>query len=269
MILVIPAIDLRGQRCVRLHQGQYEQETVYFDDPVQMARLWRVMNAKVLHVVDLDAARGGSPDSPDNGDVIRRITDALDIPVQVGGGIRTMEDVERVLDEGAYRVILGTAAVRDPDLVEEAVGRYGCGRIAVGIDAKDGEVRLQGWLEGSGVDAIDLALDMEKRGCRRFIYTDIARDGTLEGPNLDAYRALGARLTKARLTASGGVGGYRDLLALGTLAEYRVDSVVVGKALYENRFPCQQFWCWHRKQDVNLSEYSTAPQATTGDEDCG
>lgn len=258
MILVIPAIDLRGKRCVRLHQGAYERETVYFDDPVQMARLWRVMNAKTLHVVDLDAARGGSPDCADNRDVIRCITEELDIPVQVGGGIRTMEDIEQTLDAGAYRVILGTAAVRDPDLVEAAVARFGCSRVAVGIDAKDGEVRVEGWLEGSGVDAVDLALDLEARGCRRFIYTDIARDGTLEGPNLDAYRALGERLEKARITASGGVGGYRDLLALSTLADYRVDSVIVGKALYENRFPCQQFWCWHRKEDVDLVQVSTA-----------
>ncbi len=265
MILVIPAIDLRGKRCVRLHQGAYEKETVYFDDPVQMARLWRVMNAKVLHVVDLDAARGGSSDCADNGDVIRQITEALDIPVQVGGGIRTMDDIEHALANGVYRVILGTAAVRNPDLVEEAVARYGCSRVAVGLDAKDGEVRLEGWLEGSGVDAVDLALDMEARGCRRFIYTDIARDGTLEGPNLDAYRALGTRLTRARLTASGGVGGYRDLLALSTLADYRVDSVVVGKALYENRFPCQRFWCWHEKSTVDLDTYSTAPLATPDD----
>ncbi len=259
MLLVIPAIDLRGKRCVRLHQGAYERETVYFDDPVRMARLWRVMNAKTLHVVDLDAARGGSSDCADNRDVIARIAAELDIPVQMGGGIRTMEDIQQALDAGVYRAILGTAAVRNPDLVEEAVARYGCSRVAVGLDARDGEVRVSGWLEGSGVDAVALALDLEKRGCRRFIYTDIARDGTLEGPNLDAYRALGQQLTKARITASGGVGGYRDLLALGTLAEYRVDSVIVGKALYENRFPCQQFWCWHRKEDVDLVHVSTAP----------
>lgn len=258
MLLVIPAIDLRGGRCVRLHQGAYERETVYFDDPLRMACLWRVMNAKVLHVVDLDAARGGSDDRADNRDVIAQITRKLDVPVQVGGGIRTMADVEAALEMGVARVILGTAAVRNPDLVSECVGRFGAGRVVVGIDAKHGEVKLAGWLEGSGVDAVDLALDMERRGCTRFIYTDISRDGTLAGPNLDAYRAMGARLTTARITASGGVGQYRDLLALESLADARVDSVVVGKALYENRFPCQRFWCWHEKDAVDTDCFSTA-----------
>ncbi len=264
MLLVIPAIDLRGGAVVRLTQGAYERETVYFADPLKMARLLRVMNAKVLHVVDLDAARGrtASLDAgsrADNRDVIRGITEALDIPVQVGGGLRTLADIEAVVDAGAARIVVGTAAVRDPDMVDEAVARFGASKIVVGIDAKDGEVRTEGWLEGSGIDAVDLALDMERRGVRRFVYTDIARDGTLAGPNVDAYRALGSRLVKARITASGGVGGYRDLLALETLADVRVDSVIVGKAFYERRFPCQQFWCWSDKDGVDLGAYSTAP----------
>lgn len=255
MTLVIPAIDLRGGQCVRLYQGSYARETVYFEDPVKMAKLWRVQNARTLHVVDLDAARGGSDD---NRDVIRGICDALDIPVQLGGGIRTMEDVEDALDLGVYRVIIGTAAVRNPELVEEAVARFSCSRVVVGIDAKDGEVRVEGWTEGSGIDAVELAQDMERRGCRRIIYTDIARDGTLEGPNVEAYRTLGKHLTQARITASGGVGGYADLLRIKELTPYRVDSVIVGRALYENAFPCQQFWCWHDKRTVDLDRYSTA-----------
>ncbi len=258
MVLVIPAIDLRGGQCVRLLQGSYERETVYFDDPVQMAKLWRVQNAKVLHVVDLDAARSGDDD---NRDTIGAICRAIDIPVQVGGGIRTIDQVAGMLESGVYRVVLGTAAVREPDLVSEAVARFGSQKIVVGIDARDGEVRVEGWTEGSGLDAVDFALDMERRGCCRIVYTDISRDGTLEGPNLDAYRALGSRLSRVRLTASGGVGSYRDLLALSTLKEYRVDSVIVGRALYENRFPCQQFWCWNRKEAVDLDAFSTASLA--------
>lgn len=258
MVLVIPAIDLRGGQCVRLLQGSYERETVYFDDPVQMAKLWRVQNAKVLHVVDLDAARSGEAD---NREVIGRICRAIDIPVQVGGGIRTLEQVEAMLESGVYRVVLGTAAVREPELVSEAVARFGSSRIVVGIDARDGEVRVEGWTEGSGIDAIDFAIDMERRGCCRVVYTDISRDGTLEGPNFEAYRALGSRLSRVRITASGGVGGYRDLLTLSVLKEYKVDSVIVGRALYENRFPCQQFWCWNRKEAVNLDEFSTAALA--------
>jgi len=258
MLLVIPAIDLRGGCCVRLYQGSYEKEKVYFEDPVKMAKLWRIQNARVIHVVDLDAARGGDEH---NRAVIQAICDELDIPVQVGGGIRTMKQIEAALEAGVYRVVIGTAAVRNPDLVSEAVDKYGCSRIVVGIDARGGEVRVEGWTEGSGLDAVEMALDMEARGCRRIVYTDISRDGTLEGPNTDAYRDLGTHLKKARITASGGVGDFRDLLALGELSAYRVDSVIVGRALYEKKFPCQQFWCWHEKEGVNLQKYSTAPLA--------
>lgn len=263
-MLVIPAIDLRDGRCVRLRQGRYEDETVYFDDPVRMAKLWRVMNAKVIHLVDLDAARTTADEVSNNRDVIARIAEALDVPVQVGGGIRTLDHIQAMLDLGVYRVVLGTAAVRNPDLVSEAVGRFGASRIVVGIDASNGEVMTEGWEAGSGVDAVDLALDMEARGVRRFVYTDIARDGTLEGPNIEAYREMGARLTRAHLTASGGVGDYTDLLALQAAEPFRVDSVIVGRALYENRFPCQQFWCWHKKDEVDLDRFSTARLALRG-----
>ena len=268
MMLIIPAIDLRGGACVRLYQGSYARETVYYEDPVKMAKLWRVQNARILHVVDLDAARGGSADCPDNRNVIAEICAALDIPVQLGGGIRTMEDIEKALEAGVYRVVLGTAAVREPDLVSAAIERYTCSKVVVGIDAQDGEVKVHGWTEGSGLGAVELALDMEARGVRRIIYTDIGRDGTLEGPNLDAYRALGTRLTRARITASGGVGDYQDLLRLNELTSYRVDSVIIGRALYENRFPCQQFWCWNRKEDVDLDRYSTAPEVSSPSSEC-
>ncbi len=265
-MLVIPAIDLRDGRCVRLRQGRYEDETIYFEDPVRMAKLWRVMNAKVLHLVDLDAARTTADEVSDNRGVIARIADALDVPVQVGGGIRTLDDIRAMLDLGVYRVVLGTAAVRDPDLVSEAVSVFGASRIVVGIDARDGEVMTEGWEAGSGVDAVELAVDMEGRGVRRFVYTDIARDGTLAGPNIEAYRELVARLTRAKLTASGGVGGYTDLLALQAVEPLGVDSVIVGRALYENQFPCQQFWCWHKKDEVDLDRFSTARLALRGQE---
>ncbi len=268
MTLVIPAIDLRGGRCVRLRQGSYADETVYFEDPVKMAKLWRVQNARVLHLVDLDAARGGSDGRADGQDgqdgqidnraVTRRICRTLDIPLQLGGGIRTMDDIEAALELGVYRVILGTAAAREPDLISEAIARYTCSRVVVSIDARDGEARVEGWTEGSGLDAVELALDMERRGVRRIIYTDISRDGTLQGPNVEAYRALGEHLAKARITASGGVGDYKDLLRIKELEAYGVDSVIIGRALYENRFPCQQFWCWNDKEHVDLERYSTA-----------
>jgi phosphoribosylformimino-5-aminoimidazole carboxamide ribotide isomerase len=255
MFLVIPAIDLRDGHCVRLRQGRYEDETVYFDDPVKMAKLWRVQNAKVLHVVDLDAALG---QGKHNRDIIRQIAQSLDIPVQVGGGIRTMEDVDGALECGVHRVIIGTSAVRDPDLVSRAIEKHGASKILVGIDAKEGEVKVQGWTEASGLDAIEMALDMEARGCRRLIYTDISRDGTMNGPNLEAYQRLGSRLGRCRITASGGVGSFHDLLALQEMQTSNVDSVIVGRALYENIFPCQKTWCWNYKDEVDLDCFTSA-----------
>ena len=243
---------------MRLYQGAYEKETVYFDDPVKMAQLWRVQNAKVLHMVDLDAARGDAEGSKINRSVIKAVCKTLDIPVQLGGGIRTLEDVQEALDLGVYRVIIGTAAVKNPSIVSQSIERFGAHRVVVGIDARDGEVRTDGWLEGSGTNAIALALDMERRGCKRIVYTDISRDGTMEGPNIEAYRTLGAALSNVCITASGGVGGYQDLLDLVPLKEVHVDSVIVGRALYENQFPCQQIWCWHNKESVNLDSFSTA-----------
>lgn len=255
MAIVIPAIDIRDGRCVRLHQGSYDDETVYFDDPVKMAKLWRVQNAQTLHVVDLDAARG---EGEHNRAVIGQMCDALDIPIQLGGGIRSIEQIEAALDMGVYRVILGTAAVRNPELIDEAIDTFSAQRVVVSIDARDGEVRVQGWTEGSGLNAAEFAADMERRGVRRFVYTDISRDGTMEGPNIQAYRALGRQLSSAKITASGGVGDYDDLLDIQTLQPYGVDSVIVGTALYENRFPCQQFWAWQDKDAVDLDTFSTA-----------
>ncbi|MFP4227550.1 MAG: 1-(5-phosphoribosyl)-5-[(5-phosphoribosylamino)methylideneamino]imidazole-4-carboxamide isomerase [Salinivenus sp.] len=255
MPLLIPAVDVRNGRCVQLRQGDYDDETVYFEDPVKMAKLWRVQNARTLHVVDLDAARG---EGDHNRDVIHDMCEALDIPVQLGGGIRSMDQIEAALTMGVYRVILGTAAVRNPDLVDEALERFSAQRVVVGVDAQDGEVRVQGWTEGSGLDAVDFAQEMEARGVRRFVYTDISRDGTMDGPNIQAYRTLGRHLTKAKITASGGVGGYDDLLDIQTLHPYGVDSVIVGTALYENRFPCQQFWAWNDPEAVDLDTFSTA-----------
>jgi len=255
MVLVIPAIDLRGGRCVQLHQGDYDDETVYFDDPVKMAKMWRVQNARTLHMVDLDAARG---EGEHNRSVIEEVCSTLDIPVQLGGGIRSMDQIEAALEMGVYRVILGTAAVRNPNLVEAAIDEFSARRVVVSIDARDGEVRTEGWTKGSGLDAVGFAQNMERRGVRRFVYTDISRDGTLEGPNIQAYRTLGLHLSEAKITASGGVGDHEDLLAIEALEPYGVDSVIVGTALYENRFPCQQFWAWQDTDTVDLDTFSTA-----------
>ncbi len=242
MLLVIPAIDLRGGRCLR--EDRAAAETAYFGDPVKMAKLWRVQNARVLHLEDRDAA-GEGDGRTSNRATIREIAGALDIPVQVGGGVRTMDDVDALLGTGVYRVVLAPEA--DPAFVEAAVAKHTCSRVVAALDAARGNAPE---LE----PVIDRALELERRGVRRFLYR-AAPAGRLDTA---ALRALGAALGKARLTAAGGVAGYRDLLRLHELEPLGLDSAIVGRALYENRFPCQQFWCWHRKDDLDLDRFSTA-----------
>lgn len=237
-MLVIPAIDIKGGQCVRLQQGKFENETVYFSDPVKTAQLWRIENAKILHLVDLDGALSGTRD---NLPVIEKIVKNIDIPVQVGGGIRTLEDIRSYLNSGVCRVIIGTAAVKNPDLVRQAIEEFGPRAIIVGIDASNGKVAIKGWTETSALDAVELALQMKEYGLQRIIFTDISKDGMLQGPNLDATKDMAVR-SGIKITASGGVSGFKDLLALKELVSFGVDSVIVGKALYENKFPCQVLW---------------------------
>jgi len=221
---VIPAIDLRGGRCVRLVQGDFVRETVYGADPVEMALRWQREGAGRLHVVDLDGARDGAPAQFET---IRAIVKALDIPVQVGGGIRSAETAERYVAAGVDRFVLGTAAVRDPALVITLVGRHGAA-LVVGIDARDGMVATAGWLDTGSVAATDLAARMHDVGVGRFIFTDIARDGTLAGPNIGALAEFAAA-TPAAVIASGGVGRVADVRALSATG---VEAVIVGRALY-------------------------------------
>lgn len=256
-MLVIPAIDLRRGRCVRHREGLIEDETDYFADPVRMAKLWRVQDAKVLHLANLDAAHDDAIGL--NMERIKQIAANLDIPIEVAGGVRSLESIETLLGAGVYRVVVGTMAVQNPDLVDEAIEQFGASRIVVGIDADGDHVRTNGRTMEATIDPVSLALDMERRGVKRFVYTSISSEGRLSGPNIAAYRALAMKLTRARITAAGGVSGYRDLLALQALQPHGVDSVIVGRALYENQFPCQQFWCWHKKEQVDLNSPSTAP----------
>ena len=252
---VLTSIQNRTRAAKRAFLAEWRPELESDEVPINQ---FRVIHDMMRH---LDAARSRRPaDAKANLDTIRAVAEALDIPVEVGGGLRTMDDIEEMFEAGVYRVVLDSAAIHEPDLVEEAVAKHTCSRIVVGIDAEDGEARDEG---SHCVDAVDLALDMERRGIRRFIYTDVTRNGALEGPNIEAYRTLGAALSKAHITAAGGVRGYRDLLRLQELRPLGVDSVIVGRALYENRFPCQQFWCWHDKADVNLDHYSTARLASS------
>ncbi len=247
MMLVLPAIDLRDGKCVRLVQGLAGTEKIYCNDPVKMAILWRGENFKTLHVVDLDGAFGGVMK---NLEVIRSMVEAVDIPIQVGGGIRTMEQCEKLFEIGVARIILGTIAIEQPEVLQEIVKRFSSRKIAVGIDAKNGIVQTKGWQENSGVTAVSLALNMKQIGIQRIVYTDISRDGMMTGPNINATREM-AEKTGLRITASGGVSGYQDLKKLSELEKYGVDSVIVGKALYENKFPCQALW---RDVEKDLSD---------------
>ena len=222
---VIPAIDLRAGRCVRLFQGDYARETRYSDDPVAVALRWRDLGAPRLHVVDLDGAREGKPL---NHEVMAAICKAVDIPVEVSGGLRTMETIDAAVAYGADRVQLGSAAVRDPDLVRQAVARYP-GRIVVSIDARAGEVVTDGWVQGTGRGVLDLARAMVEAGVPRLMFTDVGRDSTLTEPNFEALAEL-VRELPVPVVASGGVAHVDHLRRL---AEIGCEGAIVGKALYE------------------------------------
>jgi phosphoribosylformimino-5-aminoimidazole carboxamide ribotide isomerase len=225
---LIPAIDLLGGRCVRLAQGRYEEATVYGDDPAAVAARFASYPLRRLHVVDLDGARAGAPA---NAAALRAILAAAkDVPVQVGGGMRTLAHLEERLALGVDRAVLGTAALRDPSLVREAARRHP-GRIAVGIDAREGRVAVQGWLESSDVAAVDLARRFEDAGVAAIVYTDIARDGMGTGPNLEQTAALAAAVS-IPVIASGGVGSEDDVRRSCALAERGVAGLIVGRALY-------------------------------------
>jgi phosphoribosylformimino-5-aminoimidazole carboxamide ribotide isomerase len=224
---VIPAIDLLDGRCVRLYQGDYDQSEIFDDNPVAVARQWEEQGATRLHLVDLDGAKSGKPE---NWHAIEAIVRAVDMPVEVGGGLRDRDRVTALFDLGVRYAILGTAAIENPDLVGE-LSRDFPGQIIVGIDARDGKVATRGWLDTSAVEAIDLAQRMEQQGAAAIIYTDIKRDGTLQGPNIEALRTM-AEAVSMPVIASGGVGALRDLLKLLPLESYGVAGVIVGRALY-------------------------------------
>jgi phosphoribosylformimino-5-aminoimidazole carboxamide ribotide isomerase len=224
---VIPAIDLLSGNCVRLYQGDYDQSEVFGKDPIAMAKQWQDQGATRLHLVDLDGAKDGEPV---NLPVIAKIVEALTIPVQVGGGLRDRNRVSQLLGLGVRSAILGTIAVENPALVGELCNEFP-GQIIVGIDARNGKVATKGWLETSEVEAVELAERMSKLGAAAIIYTDIHRDGTMQGPNLDALRQLAQKIT-IPVIASGGVSSVTDLLSLLSLESIGVTGAIVGRAIY-------------------------------------
>jgi phosphoribosylformimino-5-aminoimidazole carboxamide ribotide isomerase len=233
-VIVVPAVDVRGGRVVRLRQGVLEHETVYGADPAEAARRWEDEGATRLHVVDLDAALGGEPQF----DALEALMAAVTVPVEVGGGLRVLENAMRYRDRGADRVIFGTAAVADPGVVQAALALWP-EAVAVALDARNGRVTVGGWKEITTVRAVELAQRCREWGVRRLQYTDVARDGTLVGPNVVATGEL-ARAAGVPVTASGGVSSLDDLRALGAIASCGVDEVIVGRALYDGRFTLAQ-----------------------------
>ncbi len=222
---IIPAIDLIDGRCVRLYQGDYAQETVYADDPVQVALRWERLGARRIHIVDLDGARSGRPE---NLDVVERVVEAVGTPVQMGGGVRSLDSARRIIEAGVGRVMLGTVAVREPDIVRSACAELGSERVVVAVDSKDGRVAVSGWTANSEVVATELVERMVEAGVRAFLCTDISRDGTLSGPNYGLMRDL-VEVAGEGVIAAGGIASVEHLRRL---ADVGVGGAVVGKALY-------------------------------------
>lgn len=236
-MLIIPAIDLQNGKCVRLVQGRKEAATVYDHDPVKVAKDFELAGARMLHLVDLDAAFSDCA-SP-NRALVREIIRAIGIPVQFGGGLRNAHAVKEVIELGVTRAVVGTLAVESIETVAELARVFGGDRIAVGIDAKEGEVMVRGWEQTGKIRATELARIVAKAGVERIIYTDVTRDGMLTGLNIEQTLLL-ARESGLKVTASGGVSSLNDIKQLKRLVSFGVDSVIVGKALYEGRFTLEQ-----------------------------
>lgn len=236
MMLVIPAIDLKNGACVRLVQGRQADVTVYDEDPVAVARQFAAAGARMIHVVDLDGAFKGG-ESP-NRAVVKKIVEAVAVPIEFGGGIRSIDDVQELCDAGVARVVLGTLAVESPELLKEMVSRFG-EKICVGIDARNGQATTHGWETETRIEATGLAKSVVNCGVKRIIYTDISRDGMLTGPNVEQTVAV-ARAANVPVTASGGVSSLDDIKRLRDAGEPLLDSVIVGKALYEQKFKLEE-----------------------------
>ena len=230
-MILYPAIDIRDGKAVRLAQGDYERETAYDDDPVAAARRWTEGGARWLHVVDLDGAKAGEPVNLDH---VRRIVAAVDVPVQLGGGLRDSKKVEEAISAGVERVVLGTAAVRDPALAEAVALAHG-ERVVASLDARSGKVAAEGWTEESELEVTAAVAALGERGIRRFVYTPVEVDGLMEGPDLGSLRRV-AEATDGEVIYSGGVGSIDDLRELAGLGLENVGGVIVGRALYERRF---------------------------------
>jgi phosphoribosylformimino-5-aminoimidazole carboxamide ribotide isomerase len=230
-MILLPAVDILEGKTVRLEKGSFDSQTVYDADPLDAARRWVDAGARMLHIVDLDGARAGTPRHLE---LVSRIANAVDVPIELGGGLRTQEAVDEAVAAGAARVVLGTAAYRDVDFLDEVLARHG-DRVVVSVDARNGSLAAEGWMEQTDIPDESVVAHFGARGVRRFIYSSIERDGTLSGPDLDSVRRI-ASAVRGSFVYSGGVSSLDDLRALAALRQVNLAGVIVGKALYEQRF---------------------------------
>lgn len=248
MLLIFPSIEISGGRCVNLVHGDPGSERTYSVDPVNMAILWRGENAKTLHIIDLESVKEGKMR---NQELLRKIVEAVDIPVQVGGGLRTYNDVKTLFELGVYRIVLGTAAVQNPELVEGLIREFGARKVAISIESWNGKIRIEGGKKEIDEPPVDFALRMKKLGVCRILFSSVDTDGRTKILDLESLKTLAVK-TGVRITSQGGVQNYQDLLRLQELEKYGVDSVIVGKPLYENKFPCQRLWRLNEQELTNL-----------------
>lgn len=243
-MLIIPVIDIKDGKCVRVVEGLSDKTMYYSESPINMARLFRKENAKVIHITDLNGAYTGDMN---NVKIIKDIVDSVGVPVQIGGGIRTYDTVKKLIEDvGVYRIVIGTSAIDDIELIQKILEEFGPRKIAIGVDVRDGYLVRDGWLNQTEIKGVEFALGMKSLGIERVIYQDVSRVGTLAGPNIEGITEI-AIATKMKITAAGGIGGYLDLRRIQDLENLGVDSVMMSRPLYENKFPCMALW---REQEI-------------------
>jgi phosphoribosylformimino-5-aminoimidazole carboxamide ribotide isomerase len=248
-MLVIPVIDIQNGRSVRMVEGLEDKTVYYSQSPLNMARLFRKENAKVIHISDLDGAVSGKRK---NYELIKEITETVGVPIQLGGGIRTFEIAEQLIKElGVYRIVIGTSAIDNIDLVKKIIEEFGKSKVAISVDVRDGFLVKDGWGNVTNIHALEFAFGMKKLGVERIIYQDVARVGTLAGPDIDGLKRIAVE-TGLKVTAAGGISNYQDLMKVQELEKIGVDSVMMSRALYENKFPCQAIWRMQEKIDTSL-----------------
>ncbi len=229
-MIILPAIDIRDGKCVRLLQGDYDKETIYADNPVTQAKKWENEGGEIIHLVDLDGAKEGFSV---NLSIIKNICNTVNIPCELGGGIRSIQNIKDMLDAGVSRVILGTIALKNPAIVKKAIEKFGAEKIVVGIDAKDGMVAINGWRETTNTKALSIAKEFVAMGLERIIYTDIATDGMMQGPNFAEIATLCDTVPSCKIIASGGVSSVENVIKLKELNKVNLEGAIVGKALYD------------------------------------